>query len=325
MPPSVVLGNKVVGDIVELQAVTSASKSADVLRDATFLGIGGKAASQNNGGRVVFQYAALSAVEISRFSALGDVAAGLAHASDSFVNEEEVLLLPGARFKIDSITSWEYGVVEVQLHQLPPATRRNVHADGGAAGAAGAAGSSLADPLGTYSAAAPLYENIDTYLAPDGRAATATLPPYIYDEGQGTVLSMNPASYGNTQADAQSPVYAVCAEDARDVTLRPANGAAPAANRSSVYDVASVAGYDVDVLVAGGGAALYSIPLDTGNDFATYDRVRGSTIRVRGSPAAPAGDGRSAAGSAVVLTAGASGGSSIYSVPLEQGVVTSEA
>lgn len=310
LPPSVVLGNKVVGDVLELQAVTSASKTSDVLRSAQFLGIGGKGAPQNIGGRVVLQYAALSAVEINRFDALGQ-----ALASDDFVNEDEVLLLPGARFKIDSIKTWEYsGVVEVQLHQLPPAIKPNVNDIDAGAGVGVGAGvgagvgveSSIADPLGTYSRAAPLYENIDTYMAPGDRAANTTLPPFIYNEAQGTVLSMNPASYANTHAsaaDAQSPEYAVCADDAGDFTMRPSNGAASAANRLSVYDVTSVAGNDVDVLVAGGGAALYSIPLDTGNDFATYDRVRSGTVRV-----------------------GTSSGSSIYSVPVEeQAFVASEA
>lgn len=76
---------------------------------ADVLGIGEEGAAQSGSGeRTVLQFAALSAVEISRFSALGD-AAEEEHGSDNgFVNEDEVLLLPGTRFKIDKITKCHF-------------------------------------------------------------------------------------------------------------------------------------------------------------------------------------------------------------------------
>ena len=53
------------------------------------------------------------------------------------------------------------------------------------------------------------------------------------------------------------------------------------------YDSASAAS-DVDVLAAttnsAGVSAVYSIPLDTGNDFATYDRARAGESRKRTAP-----------------------------------------
>lgn len=287
LPPSVVLGTKGVGDILELQAITSTSRTSDVLRDADFLGIGEEGAAQSGGGeRTVLQFAALSAVEISRFSALGD-AAEEEHGPDSgFVNEDEVLLLPGTRFKIDKITKWHFGVVEVQLHQLPPTAPDRV--DGSISNDPAASDSSAAsDPLGIYSSAAPLYENINTYLAPaDGSAQSGSmLPPYVYNEmhgEHGMVVSLDPASNAPFPIDqggkgGSSPAHALTS------AARARSGTA------SVYDVVSTAGNNVDVLVATatttGGAAIYSIPLDTGNDFATYDRTRADTMQT--SSAAP--------------------------------------
>ena len=183
------------------------------------------------------------------------------------------------RFKIDNITKWHFGVVEVQLHQLPPLPPIR---DGGTVADLGASFAAdigaVSDPLGIYSSAAPLYENMDTYLAPDdgGVRYMPALPPYMYIEMHGEqsmVVSLDPASNMLSSVDqgvagGGSPVCAL------------ASAAGP--NPASVYDAASSAGIDADVLVATststGGAAIYSIPLDTGNDFATYDRVRADTM-----------------------------------------------
>ena len=168
LPPSVVLGGKGVGDILELHAITSTSMTPDVLRDKTFLGIGDAGMLHNNTQRTVFQYAALSAVKIQQFSALGDEAEQQ-HGAEHVVNEDEVLFLPGARFRIDSIKTWEFGVVEVQLHQLPPEVP----------------GRASADPLGVYGSICPLYEEINDYLAPAAYSGYSTLPPFVYDKLHG--------------------------------------------------------------------------------------------------------------------------------------------
>lgn len=110
------------------------------------------------------------------------------------------------------------------------------------------------------------------------------LPPYVYNEMQGEhgmVVSLNPApnapSSINQGGDGgSSPVYAL------------ASAARARSNTASVYDAASAAGHNADVLVATAsttsGAAIYSIPLDTGNDFATYDRARADTMQISSAP-----------------------------------------
>ena len=293
LPLSVVLGGLGVGDILEHRSITSTSRSADVLRDKSFLGIGDEGVLPDNGERVVFQYAALSAVSISRFS--------------SFKGEEEYLLLPGTRFMIDSIKRsgkicyqresacsralvgrfrkgdeathqrllsrcggvllslsadervsddviafcrWEFGVVEVQLHELPPDVPGRVRVD----------------PLGVYGSVCPLYEDINHYLAPTASAGYSTLPPLVYDQTHG--------EYGmivTVDAPSSTPVY----DQASGKVV-----VYDQASSTPFYDMASGKDTDVRIFTANsaGVSAVYNIPLDTGNDVATYDRVRAETM-----------------------------------------------
>lgn len=174
------LDGAVVGDVLELDSFVSTSTSSDVLLDKTFLGMG------DIGERTVFQYIAFTAVDIQRYSAM---------------NEQEVLLLPGTRVRIDSIQQYANGVTEVQCHELPPnAPGRRPSEVGGGAAAGGAAGGGAAGPAGNGDGPDPLgdflrgneespYEAI--YLTPGEDAFAAqsesSLPSFVYDDISGTV------------------------------------------------------------------------------------------------------------------------------------------
>ena len=127
------LGGCGVGDEITWWSFTSASKSPDVLRDENFLGIGKKAAKK--GARTVFQIRADAGINIQPYSAIP--------------GEDEVMLLPGSTFRIDKITVWAYGLIEVQMHQVASANF--------------ATGVMEASPYGSI---APVYTPINEYMMP---------------------------------------------------------------------------------------------------------------------------------------------------------------
>lgn len=117
-----VLGGLTVGDILTWGAFTSSTLRSDVLRDPLFLGIGSEL-----GERVVFVITILNGVKIMTFSDKGSASEyffGVAAESDSEYsdNEEEVLLRPGTKFKMDAIIHREGGITEVQMHEVATAT-----------------------------------------------------------------------------------------------------------------------------------------------------------------------------------------------------------
>lgn len=133
MPASVLLGGSGVGDCITWWSFTSAARSPDVLRDENFLGIGKRGAKR--GQRTVFQIRADAGVNIQPYSAISE--------------EDEVLLLPGARFVIDAINEWAYGVTEVQMHQVASANFST--------------GSMEPSP---YATVVPVYSQVNDYMMP---------------------------------------------------------------------------------------------------------------------------------------------------------------
>lgn len=234
---TVVLEGKRVGDLIQFSAVTSTSANPAVVRDPRFLGENG----------TILQIAVLSAVPISQFSEYA---------------EDEVLILPGAKFKIDRILqSKEFkNVFEVAMHEVPS----DYQTDSQLASTVYA----TPDPLELYNSVCQLYENMDVYLAPGG---SVTLPPFFYDETHG--------EYGMVRSVADQPTESVMSTCTTE-KLPFYDLATKSDPTQPFYDKASPT--DVDVLAAttnsAGVSAVYSIPLDTGNDFAAYDRVRAETL-----------------------------------------------
>lgn len=196
-PLSTVLGSKGVGDVFELATFTSTSICSDVLQDDAFLGIGDDLSGQE---KVVFQYAVLSGAPINRLT--------------QFRHEDEVLLLPGTKFKIDKITRWDCNVVEVQAHQLPPdvpgrASRGNT-----------------ADPLGE--SVSDLYEEVNAYLSPSKPPRMATLPNFIYDTTSGengeVVLLDDQSMQHHVARDSTAVFYDMIAPTAPTSTTRGGGG-----------------------------------------------------------------------------------------------------
>ena len=108
------LKGKGVGDELAWWAVTSATETADVLRDSQFFGIGAE-----HGERVVFVIEVKSGVRVKSFSSLGSILEYYMQPFGSPVqNEDEITLKPGTTFVIDSITSFTTGVTEVKMHEV---------------------------------------------------------------------------------------------------------------------------------------------------------------------------------------------------------------
>lgn len=91
-----------VGSIVTWLQFTSTTTNPGVLRDKNFLGAGA-----GLGERTVFQISTLSGVNMG---------------GCTFLDEEEILLLPGTRFIVDGFTKWDFGVTEVKMRELPAGT-----------------------------------------------------------------------------------------------------------------------------------------------------------------------------------------------------------
>lgn len=167
LPPSAILGGKVVGDILVLPTFVSASTESDVLLDEHFLGMG------DLGARTVIQYIVFTAVQIKRYSAM---------------DEGEVVLLPETRVVIDGIKVYDNGVTEIQCHELPPTVPHRQHT-----------AITVEDPLGDFleGQVEDPYEDIyastvedGDYLAPGAQAFAQTpLPAFIYDAVAGTVTA----------------------------------------------------------------------------------------------------------------------------------------
>lgn len=85
-----------VKDVLQWNQFTSSSTSQEVLKEATFLGVGSAG--------TVFQIIAVQGVNMKPYSAIA--------------KEDEVVLPPGSRFVIDSITPCKDGVTEVRMRQI---------------------------------------------------------------------------------------------------------------------------------------------------------------------------------------------------------------
>lgn len=104
---NVLLKGKGVGDIVIWGAFTSTSVDAGTLHDPTFFGF-----EPGLGERVIFHIRNETGVRIQELSEKGC----LFGYTDE--DEEEVLLKPGSRFVIDSITSLSEEITQVQMHEV---------------------------------------------------------------------------------------------------------------------------------------------------------------------------------------------------------------
>ena len=101
--------NAAVGDLIVWDAFTSTSQNPDVLRCGQFLGI-----EEELGPRTVFQLNVYNGVQIQEFSAASTVE----NQEQGWVDEEEVLILPGATFRIHAIQQCANGITEVQMHEV---------------------------------------------------------------------------------------------------------------------------------------------------------------------------------------------------------------
>jgi hypothetical protein len=108
LPLNTVVPNANVGQKVVWWAFTSTSHSK--MRSKMFLDFGAEAGG-GVGNRTIFQISSNDGRDISRYSSYGD---------DDDVNEEEVILLPGSQFIIDTICPYACDIEEVQMHQLTP-------------------------------------------------------------------------------------------------------------------------------------------------------------------------------------------------------------
>lgn len=101
--------------ILRWWAFTSTTGTSDVLRDPTFFGIG-----EGHGDRVVFKIKIKTGVRISSFSDLGSNADDYLtpFGVEAPLNEDEIVLLPGTRFKIDAINTYTNNVTEIEMHEL---------------------------------------------------------------------------------------------------------------------------------------------------------------------------------------------------------------
>ena len=96
-------------------AFTSTTGTSDVLRDPTFFGMGAE-----HGDRVVFKIQIKTGVRITTFSAMGSNADDYLtpFGVEEPLNEDEILVLPGTRFKIDAINTYTNNVTEIEMHEL---------------------------------------------------------------------------------------------------------------------------------------------------------------------------------------------------------------
>jgi hypothetical protein len=127
-PHTEVIGSLKVGDVLVLDAFSSASRSPDVLRCNDFLGV-----DASQGPRTVFQLRVRNGVSIQHLSAFGDFSAKphpqkqeavvvVAEVEDN--NEEEVLVLPGIPFRITSIKACPNKIMEIRMEETAPEGNR---------------------------------------------------------------------------------------------------------------------------------------------------------------------------------------------------------
>jgi hypothetical protein len=124
-PHTEVIGVLKVGDVLVLDAFSSASRSPDVLRCNDFLGV-----DASQGPRTVFQLRVRNGVSIQHLSAFGDFKTpakphlqkqeAVVTAEVEGNNEEEVLVLPGIPFRISSIKACPNKIMEVRMEEIAP-------------------------------------------------------------------------------------------------------------------------------------------------------------------------------------------------------------
>lgn len=109
------LNGEDVNGILTWWAFTSTTGTSDVLRDPTFFGIGSE-----HGDRVVFKIQIKKGVRIKQFSEFGgDENYYLTpFGVEAPVNEDEVMILPGTRFRITAINTYTNNVTEIEMHEL---------------------------------------------------------------------------------------------------------------------------------------------------------------------------------------------------------------
>ena len=109
------LNGEDVNGILTWWAFTSTTGTSDVLRDPTFFGIG-----SGHGDRVVFKIQIKTGVRIKQFSEFGgDENDYLTpFGVEAPVNEDEVMILPGTRFRITAINTYTNNVTEIEMHEL---------------------------------------------------------------------------------------------------------------------------------------------------------------------------------------------------------------
>lgn len=109
------LNGEDVNGILTWWAFTSTTGTSDVLRDPTFFGIG-----SGHGDRVVFKIQIKTGVRIKQFSEFGgDENDYLTpFGVEAPVNEDEVMILPGTRFRITAINTYTNNVTEIEMHEI---------------------------------------------------------------------------------------------------------------------------------------------------------------------------------------------------------------
>jgi hypothetical protein len=144
LPRHMIIRGASAGDQITWWGIISTSRSADALRSVNFLGVGEEGAA-NVGERTVFQIRSTGGRDISPYCVWGE-------------EEAEVILPPGSRFTIDTITTGlEYNIVEVRMHQLEVVSNSTY----AVAGQSGGTGDTLyAEPIEE-----PLYDEAH-YLLP---------------------------------------------------------------------------------------------------------------------------------------------------------------
>lgn len=133
------LNGEDVHGILTWWAFTSTTGTSDVLRDPTFFGIG-----SGHGDRVVFKIQIKTGVRIKQFSEFGgDENDYLTpFGVEAPVNEDEVMILPGTRFRITAINTYTNNVTEIEMHEIVDeskavSSQAGVAARGGRARASG--------------------------------------------------------------------------------------------------------------------------------------------------------------------------------------------
>jgi hypothetical protein len=201
LPLSTLIPNANVGQKVVWWGFTSTSLSK--MRSKMFLGFG----AEGVGNRTIFQISSNDGRDISQYSSFG-------------AEEEEVILLPGSQFVIDTICPCVCDIEEVQMHQLTAEYATN--SDGGEA--------LYAEPVDP-----PVYDNTqydlleDVYAMAGGGVAPVEYAVYAESStAEGGVNNVNGIDQQYESIGANTAVYADV--DAPLVGNGPPHGQATTAN-----------------------------------------------------------------------------------------------